>query len=83
MQRDQKRGMINDPVEGGQWQVPEWQVFERDTMFTEVNKWRKERGFDAINMQQLLKVEQFAVGHVDYARKFALYCAKLGCGEAV
>jgi len=76
--RSQKGELVDDPLGG---RVPEWQLFERETMLAEVNKWRAERGFDPVDARRLVRVEQLAVGHVDYSNKFALYCGELGCGE--
>lgn len=74
-QRTKKSDIVYDHILD--YGVPEWQIFERQIMLTEINRWRIARELDPICEQKLYQVEQFAVGHIDYSSKFALYCAKL------
>lgn len=60
-----------------------WVVHERQVMFDAVNDERKQRGFDPISITDLVRVETQATGHVDYTRKFALYCSELARQNAV
>ena len=55
----------------------EWMVFERETMLNLINSERKSIGKNPIDMNKVIKVENQAVGHFDYSRKFALYCSEL------
>lgn len=55
---------------------PEWVVFERNTMWGAVNAARAEIGLPPVLLTDILRVEQQAVGHSDYAMKYALYCAE-------
>ena len=59
----------------------EWGKFERSVMLDAVNVERAKRSLDPVTEAQLEKVEQQAVGHVDYSSKFALYCAWLALGQ--
>jgi len=52
-------------------------VFERETMLNLINSERKSIGKNPIDMNKVIKVENQAVGHFDYSRKFALYCSEL------
>lgn len=54
-----------------------WVVYERQVMFDAVNEERKSRGLEPVGMEEVVRVETTATGHVDYTRKFALYCAEL------
>lgn len=60
---------------------PEWVRYERDTMWAEVNAARTEAGLRPVLLADILRVEQQAVGHVDYTTKYALYCAELATQE--
>ena len=55
----------------------EWVLYERETMLNLVNEQRAKDGKSPINREELLRAERTACGHVDYSRKFALYCAEL------
>jgi len=77
-QRKSRDKWVPDPLEGRN--SLEWVIFERQTMLAEVNRLRAERGLDPVDEKRVLQVEQMACGHVDYARKFALYCAELADG---
>lgn len=56
---------------------PAWIAFEGEVMLEAVNTERVAAGKQVITMEQLRRAEQDACGHVDYAAKFALYCAEL------
>ncbi|MDW6058208.1 hypothetical protein SAZ11_08920 [Streptomyces sp. FXJ1.4098] len=55
----------------------EWARFERNTMWEEVNRIRSEHGLRPALLSSIVCAEQQAVGHSDYTKKFALYCAEL------
>lgn len=77
--RDQMQTMVRD--EWGGYDVPAWALHEREVMLAAVNSERKARGFTPVMMMQIVRVEGQAVGHSDYQRKFAFYCAELVIGE--
>lgn len=54
-----------------------WAHHERHLMLREVNRARAEQGHDPVDVATLRRVEQLACGHVDYFKKFTLYCAEL------
>lgn len=58
-----------------------WVLFERQQMFATVNQVRAEQGLPPVGMAAVERVEQMAVGHVDYFTKFALYCTELALGD--
>lgn len=55
----------------------EWMVFEREVMFNFVNDERAALGKKPVTMDEIKRVEACASGHVDYTRKFSLYCSEL------
>lgn len=55
----------------------EWVVYERGVMLKAVNKVRLHRNCFGVVIEEIKRVETFAVGHCDYSQKFALYCAEL------
>lgn len=55
----------------------DWIEFERTTLFEAVNQERASRGLPPVSLADVMRVESFACGHVDYSSKFALYCAEL------
>lgn len=55
----------------------EWIENERNVMFDGVNYQRSLRGKDPITLKELMRVETMASGHIDYSKKFSLYCAEL------
>jgi hypothetical protein len=57
-----------------------WMVFERQGMLAAVNQARAERGLLPADPAAVRRAENMACGHVDYAAKFALYCAELALG---
>jgi hypothetical protein len=71
-ERPQRQDMVGDE--------PEWVVYERDTMWEEVNAARAERGLGPALLTDILHAEQQAVGHSDYTTKYALHCAELAEG---
>jgi len=54
-----------------------WIEAERKVMLTLVNQERQKHGRDPVTLEDVERVERSAVGHSDYAHKFALYCAEL------
>lgn len=53
---------------------------EQAAMLHAVNLERVRRRLPHVTMAELIRREQLAVGHTDYAIKFALYCAELALG---
>lgn len=60
-----------------EFEWPEWLDHERNAMLEEVNLQRSIRGKIHISLDELIRIETNASGHVDYSSKFALYCAEL------
>ena len=56
---------------------PAWVEYERNVMLFAVNNARLERGKPVVDIDDVLRVENTAVGHSDYGYKFALRCAEL------
>ncbi len=56
---------------------PNWIEMEQKAMHEEVNTIRAEAGKGPVSLYQVLRVEALAVGHSDYAHKFAFYCWEL------
>ena len=56
---------------------PDWIENERKLMLEIVNEHREHHGRKPLTSADVERVEQTAVGHVDYVHKFALYCAEL------
>lgn len=54
-----------------------WIVNERRAMLDAVNRLRARDGREPVLAERLIAVELTAVGHVDYAHKFALRAAEL------
>jgi hypothetical protein len=54
-----------------------WIVAERLVMFATVNRLRSNYGLPPIQLSSVQRAERQAVGHSDYSKKFALYCAEL------
>jgi hypothetical protein len=50
-------------------------------MFDATNLLRSKYSLPLIDIKDIFKIEQQAMGHVDYVEKFALYCLELGRGE--
>lgn len=72
-EREQRPDLVDGP-EG-----PEclWAAYERTRMHETVNDIRAERGLPAVPVEDIVRVERLAVGHSDYSRKFAFYCAEI------
>lgn len=73
--RDQRPEFVDKSK--GRGTEPAWVVFEREQMHEAVTKERAKLGKGPIPLKEIERVEQLAVGHTDYADKFALYCAEL------
>lgn len=54
-----------------------WIKYERETMLNCINSIRKSKGMDSLELSDVERVENMAVGHSDYGPKFALYCSEL------
>jgi hypothetical protein len=54
-----------------------WVVYERQVMTDRVNLLRSREGLPPIPMADVAAKEHMAQGHIDYTRKWALYCADL------
>ena len=54
-----------------------WVPREREFMLNLINTARSEEGRPPVAIEDVERVETFAMGHVDYTSKFALYCAEL------
>jgi hypothetical protein len=75
-----QRGKRPDAIHtefGPEW---EWMRFERESMLTAVNKERQRRNLPPATADQVQTANIQAGGHVDYAAKFALYCAEIAMG---
>jgi hypothetical protein len=57
-----------------------WMRFERQQMLEAVNVVRAERQLPEVTMEEVIRADRMAAGHVDYALKFSLYCAELALG---
>ena len=55
----------------------EWPMMERRAMWKRVNEERARRGKEMLQIEEVARVEQMAVGHTDYGTKYALYCTEL------
>lgn len=55
----------------------DWLAHEQNAMLWAVNKERGLLGKPPVGLRAIQRVEQQAIGHVDYSSKFALYCAEL------
>ncbi|MGW2010826.1 hypothetical protein [Streptomyces nigrescens] len=74
----EERGQRPDLVDGPDGPECEWAAYERARMHETVNAIRAERLLPAAPVEDIIRAEQLAVGHSDYSRKFAFYCAELG-----
>lgn len=54
-----------------------WMRYEREAMLAEVNEVRGELGLPPATVEQVMRCDQMATGHVDWAMKFPLYCMEL------
>lgn len=73
-ERPERQGLA--PAPDGGTEV-EWVAFERQAMLFQVNRERGALGKSPVTVEDVLRVEGRAVGHSDYARKFAIGCADL------
>ena len=78
-ERPQRQDFLPDPHDTHA--NPGWVLFERQTMHDAINAERTTRGLGPIPITEVVRVERCASGHIDYQRKFALYCAELATGE--
>lgn len=76
--RGQRPGFVDGP-DG--YPECEWVAFERSLMHELTNKFRAETGLEPVDGDRIMWAERQASGHVDYATKFALYCAEIAVGE--
>ena len=56
-----------------------WVLFERAQMHAGVNAIRARNGLPELTMEEVAAVESTAMGHIDYAEKYAFRCAELAC----
>lgn len=61
-------------------EYPEWIQKEHEEMLTEVNIQLATRCRKPITLEDLVKIEQNALGHSDYSSKFSLYLAEVILG---
>lgn len=54
-----------------------WVEREREAITTAANGWALNHGLQPITVADVEHIEGMAVGHVDYARKLALYISEL------
>ena len=57
--------------------LPEWAIYEIESMFDRVNQIRRDLGLDTCPIKDVLTADHMAAGHSDYSHKFALYCAEI------
>lgn len=55
----------------------EWIVFERDKLLELINLRRARLSAPAVGMEVVMRIENSAVGHVDYTQKLAIRAAEL------
>jgi len=72
--RKERKGYAHD--ENGKSEL-EWITREREFMLQQVNIERARLFKPAKMMADIRRVEIMAQGHIDYTRKFAIYCAEL------
>ena len=77
-ERPQRQNIVGGP------DGPElaWVTYERYQMFIAVNLETRARRIPPVPMEDVMRVERPAAGHVDYAVKFAWGCAGLAMGES-
>jgi len=78
-ERSQREDFVRDPHDT--LSVPVWVLYEREKMHEAVNAERAALGLDPVSVLEVIKVENCAKGHVDYQRKFVLYCTELVFGD--
>jgi hypothetical protein len=57
--------------------TPYWNMYEKLLMWKLVNQTRNALDKDLVPFSDIERIEQSAAGHIDYTKKFALYCAEL------
>lgn len=57
--------------------VPAWALYEQGKMLEAVNLALTARNRPPVQLADIQRVERMAMGHVDYASKFALYCTEI------
>ena len=77
-ERDQRQDFVDRP-DGTELA---WVIFERYQMFIAVNLETRARRLPPATMEAVMRVEQSAAGHSDYAKQFAWGCAGLAMGES-
>ncbi len=59
----------------------DWVEFERLAVAVAANEWAQAHGYERrVTVEDVERIEVSAVGHVDYARKLALYVAEFVAG---
>jgi hypothetical protein len=58
-------------------------AFEQGAMLDAVNAELRSRRKSLTTLNDIIKIEQTALGHVDYSNKFALHCAELVLKEKI
>ncbi len=79
--RDERRNLL-EGTEVPEWMegethAVEWNVYEIKEMADLVNMVRVMAQEDPLPLEEFARVERQAAGHIDYTKKFALYCAEL------
>lgn len=54
-----------------------WVISERSLMLGEINAWRRERWLPPVTIDEVLRMEQSAAGHADYAETLVDGCVQL------
>lgn len=75
-QRDQRPLVVQD----GARFMPAWVDYERTVMHDAVNAHRARYGLDGVDVSEVIRAEDQARGHIDYAAKWAAGCARLAIG---
>lgn len=60
---------------------PDWMEYELLTMLRNVNRVLAHKGQPLATKEEVSRHEQAAAGHIDYTKKFALYCAEMAAGH--
>lgn len=76
-----ERDARQDVVASGDGPELAWVLYERHGMLAEVNRIREELGHVRTTLGPIWKAERLCCGHVDYAEKWALYCAEIAMKE--
>jgi hypothetical protein len=77
-ERSARPGFVEHPTTPSQT-VPEWARYEIEVMHAEANRLRSERGLGPILLEDIVRCDTQACGHVDYTPKFVLYCYERVC----